>query len=743
MLSIDQARYRVRVHLTHHAMTVFAFALFGVSAASAEWTSWRGPYQNGVSDATGLVESWSVEGENLIWRKDFIGRSTPVVMNGRVFAQGRGGDGPTRRELVAAFDAATGDQLWEVEISTALTTVPYNRAGWSSLVGDPETGYIYAQGIAGPLLCLDADGNIVWRKALYQELGRFSGYGGRTHTPTLDEDRLIVSVINSTWGKMGPPRHRYYAFDKRTGEVLWHSTPGSGPEDLNTTSNGVVAVVGGQRLFISGNADGNIYALKARTGELVWTFELSKRGINSSPVMLDETTVLVGHSEENLDEATLGRTVAIDATGTGNVTKTHEKWRREFSMGFPSPLVQGGVAYVMDNSANLIAVSSETGETLWEHNLGTVGKSAPMWSEGKIYVTEVNGNFHILRASAEGVEVLDHDNITMPDTGRYAEIYGSPAPSYGRVFFTTEEGIYSIGDKSKEMVAEPAETVSLGQEQTGSQNATILKVVPGDITLDAGANQGFRVMAFNEVGRAVDVPSGLSWSLDGLQGSLGSDGGFSTAGDAPPQAGEIVVKAGDLEARARVRTFPPLPWGEDFESVQGRGRSWWLGAGRYQVSELDGSKVLEKPPADQGLLRSKLLIGPSDLSNYTIQAEMRGGQERRRKTDGGLINSGYELDLQGVGQKLQIRSWAAVLRMAETIPFEWEMDKWYVLKLRVDTDEEKALVRGKVWPKGEPEPDEWTITAEDPLPVRFGAPGIQAYSPASIYFDNVTITVNQ
>ena len=721
-----------------------ASTLLCVSAAAhAEWTNWRGPYQNGVSDATGLVESWSAEGENLIWRKDFIGRSTPVVMNGRVFVQGRGGDGPTRRELVAAFDAATGDQLWEVELSTALTTVPYNRAGWSSPVGDPETGHIYVQAIAGPLVCLDADGNVVWRRALYQELGRFSGYGGRTHTPTLDEDRLIVNVINGTWGNMGAPRHRYYAFDKRTGDVLWHSTPGGNVYDRNTTSNGIVAVVDGQRLFIAGNADGHIYALKARTGELVWGFELSKRGINSSPVMLDASTVLVGHSEENIDEATLGRTVAIDATGSGDVTKTHEKWRRDIKMGFPSPLVHGGVAYVMDNSANLIALSAESGETLWEHNLGTVGKAAPMWSEGKIYVTEVNGYFHILRASADGVEQLDRDNITMPDTGRYAEIYGSPAPSYGRIFFTTEEGLYSIGDKSRAIEITPAPTVDLGEEKAGGSSATILKVVPGDITLDAGESRDFRVMAFNETGREVDVPSDISWSLDGIEGSLQSSGRFSSESGSAPQAGEIVVKAGDLSASARVRTFPALPWADDFEDVQGRGRNFWIGAGRYQVSDLDGNKVLEKPPAERGLLRSKLLIGPDDLSNYTIQAEMRGGQVRRRKTDGGLINSGYELDLQGVGQKLQIRTWAAVLRMAKTIPFEWEMERWYVLKLRVDSDDDRALVRGKVWPKGEPEPEEWTITAEDPLPVRSGAPGIQAYSPASIYFDNVKVTVNQ
>ena len=95
---------------------------------------------------------------------------------------------------------------------------------------------------------------------------------------------------------------------------------------MNTQSVGVVGVVNGQRVWIDGNADGHIYALKVRTGEKVWNFHLSKRGINVSPVFVNDT-VYIAHSEENIDENTMGRLVAIDATGTGEVTATHERWR--------------------------------------------------------------------------------------------------------------------------------------------------------------------------------------------------------------------------------------------------------------------------------------------------------------------------------------------------------------------------------------------------------------------------------
>ena len=47
-----------------------------------DWPSWRGRGHDGVSNETGLVSSWSPEGENLIWFQPYIGRSTPAVFDG-------------------------------------------------------------------------------------------------------------------------------------------------------------------------------------------------------------------------------------------------------------------------------------------------------------------------------------------------------------------------------------------------------------------------------------------------------------------------------------------------------------------------------------------------------------------------------------------------------------------------------------------------------------------------------------
>ena len=174
-------------------------------AEAQDWPSWRGRQQTGVSELTGLPSNWSPEGENLAWFQPYIARSTPAVFDGRVCANGRTGEDVARKETVTCWDAEDGTMLWEHAFSVLNTTVPFNRVGWGNVTGDPETGYLYALNVDGHLHAFDRDGAIAWSWRLHEDLGRASGYGGRTSTPIIDEDRLILSVIGSIWGDLGGP----------------------------------------------------------------------------------------------------------------------------------------------------------------------------------------------------------------------------------------------------------------------------------------------------------------------------------------------------------------------------------------------------------------------------------------------------------------------------------------------------------------------------------------------------------
>ena len=704
------------------------------------WPGWRGPFQNGTAGGTGLVEAWTPGGPGQAWRAAFTGRSTPVVLDGRVFVMGRAGRGVTAQEQVAAFDATTGELLWEDRFNVFHTTIPFNRVGWASLAVDPQTGRLYAHGVQGLLRCYSRDGELLWEHSLTEEFGRISGYGGRVQTPVVAGGLVILNFLSSGWGAHGVPRDRYFAFDKHTGEVVWVSAPGGRPLDT-TYSTPVVADIGGQRLVVAGNADGSVYAMRLATGEKVWGFRLSRRGLNAA-VVVGGDRVYASHGEENVDGNTMGRVVCIDGRGQGDVTATHELWRYDALCGYASPALAGGVLYLIDNSGNLHALDAASGRRRWRHNLGTVGRGSPVVADGKLYATTVNGRFHILRPGEAGGELLDSDQVLAADGGP-AEIFGSPAVAQGRVYFTTDDGLYCLGDGSRP--EDPPQAP--GPEAGPPGEAAGLRLVPAESVVEPGGSVRFEARLVDAMGRSAGAVEGGTWSTEGLAGTLRE--GVFTADPGPDHGGVVTLAAGGFTAGARVRVLTRGPWKLDFEAAGAleedrAAPAHWIGSagGRFLLRRVEGGNLLHKPLARRGLQRSNVYLGPADLSGYTIQASMMGATRRRNLPDMGLIAQRYTLDLMGNHQQLQVRSWASDLRMAASVPFSWESGVWYTMKMRVDLESEGAAVRGKVWRRKDPEPAGWTIEAPDPLPNRQGAPGLYGHSAAEIYYDDVTLEID-
>jgi hypothetical protein len=114
-----------------------------------------------------------------------------------------------------------------------------------------------------------------------------------------------------------------------------------------------------------------------------------------------------------------------------------------------------------------------------------------------------------------------------------------------------------------------------------------------------------------------------------------------------------------------------------------------------------------------------------------------------------VIAQRYTLDMLGVNQELQVRTWPPQVRthFNKTIPFKWNPNSWYTVKFQATTEgsDDKALVtvRGKVWPRGEKEPSQWTIEAVDETPNLVGSPGLYGDATnAEIHIDNIRVTHN-
>jgi outer membrane protein assembly factor BamB len=718
------------------------------SLAVADWPHWRGGDQHGTSPEKELPSSWSKEGQNMLWHAPVGCRSTPLVLNDRVYMIGRVGEDEHRQERVVALDLDTGRIVWEHRFSVFLTDVVHHRLGWANLAADPTSGNVYAHGVQGLMFCFDKDGEVVWQRSLTEELGRISGYGGRTNSPIIEGDQVIINSLTSSWGKHGPGAHRFFGMDKHTGAILWIAAAGETPRDT-TYSVPVTATLDGARILFTGLADGSIAALRPLTGETVWRLPLSERGIMSS-VLYHEGRVYAVHGNANVDSNIMGRLVCLDAR-TGR-----ELWRVDGLAGhYSTPALHDDLLFVASDAANLHCVDIRSGKVLWTFNYGNEAKGSPVYADGKIYVGDVPGGWRILEVTREDCKLLSEQQFVKA-SGAPDEVYATAAVAHGRVILSTLNETYCISTKSSNYRS-PAPTVVFGPSQPLTPGETArIQVGPAEVVVAPGEHVKFRTRGFDEKGRATGTVE-ASYAIDGLAGDIRADGTF-TAGGMRIQAGHVKATSGPFSATARVRIVPPLPYHEDFEWLEpGIAPPGWITSKvKCQVTDHEGQRVLRKladrpaPP----FARLRCYIMPPVAAGYTVRSDMLGVPKKNRfLPDMGLINSGYLLILTGTSERsrlLRLVSWSPVPRIIREVAFPWEGDTWYSTKLSTDIRGARGVVRAKVWPRGQAEPSEWSLTMDDPCPNPGGSPGLYAYSVGitskskgtEVLFDNVAITPN-
>jgi hypothetical protein len=282
-----------------------------------------------------------------------------------------------------------------------------------------------------------------------------------------------------------------------------------------------------------------------------------------------------------------------------------------------------------------------------------------------------------------------------------------------------------------------------GGKYAASGPVAHVQIFPYESLLTPGAKQNFRLKLFDAKGNLIreEKPGAATWAVDQLNGTVGASGDYVAGKE--NSAGFVKATVGGVTGQARVRVIAPLPWTFDFESAASEAApAWWTGSpGKVFQRTVEGAgKVLVRPRDETVGRRAKVLMGPATLKGYTIEADVRGTEARRQRGDIGIINQRYALVLFGNGQKLELHPWQAADEMTVRMPFKWEPNKWYRMKLRVDNRlDGTALVRGKVWPTGEAEPQAWTIEKTDKIAHMEGSPGLYGDGISEVYFDNVSV----
>jgi outer membrane protein assembly factor BamB len=113
-------------------------------------------------------------------------------------------------------------------------------------------------------------------------------------------------------------------------------------------------------------------------------------------------------------------------------------WRyKKGAPQMPSPLLVGSEIYMVSDKGVATCLDAKTGELVWTDRLGGNFSSSPLFVDGRIYVSNREGETFVLAPGKE-FKLLAKNQLE-------GAIMASPAAVDGALFVRTDKAIYKIG----------------------------------------------------------------------------------------------------------------------------------------------------------------------------------------------------------------------------------------------------------------------------------------------------------
>ena len=330
------------------------FAPAGVAGEStSDWPQWGGVGRDFHAASTELASSWPASGPRVLWRRDLgEGNSAIAAVGDRLYTMYRDDD----REVVVALDRETGETAWEVGWETPLWEGFYGEYGpgphTTPLVAD---GRLYATGIAGRLVCLDAaTGREFWHRELWagvdlstKEFG--PAQLGYSASPLLHDGRLVVLGGDAARGVM--------ALDPQSGDVLWTT------EGLEPAFASPIAIRVGDREQIVAFVAHEVAGLDPQTGAILW-----RAPHETSYLVNAMTPVWDGRDTLFLSSAYDSGSRALRLSVAGGKPTVSEIWSsKRIEVHHQSAVLLGGRVYASSGDfgpAFLVVFEPDSGEVV-------------------------------------------------------------------------------------------------------------------------------------------------------------------------------------------------------------------------------------------------------------------------------------------------------------------------------------------------------------------------------------------
>lgn len=360
----------------------FAVALSAVFASpasaqdrSADWPQFRGLDRDGTSPASGLAIPWPEEGPKVVWRRPIgSGFSGLAVSAGKLYTMFTS-DG---REIAAAFDSATGKELWRKEIGPVFESEFGHGPRSTPTVGSELAYYL---GGNGRLVALaNGDGGLRWEVDLPRDFRSVPPMHGYSTAPILDGDHVIVE-IGGGQGKA------FAAFDAASGKLDWTAGDGS----ASYTSPIAISLFG-ERHLVSLDSQ-HVYGFSPQ-GAVLWQHPL--RGGIAMPLHIPPDRLFISDGRAGA--------VLVKVVRKGDEISAEEVWSStEMKNHFNSSVVHDGYVFGFDNST-LKAISLEDGSRAWAER--GLGRGSLILVDGYLLVLAERGELVVARASGGSFDAI-------------------------------------------------------------------------------------------------------------------------------------------------------------------------------------------------------------------------------------------------------------------------------------------------------------------------------------------------
>jgi outer membrane protein assembly factor BamB len=402
------------------AATVGCCLLFSLATQASDWPRFRGSTGLGYTTATNLPLTWNAKSNvNIAWRaalpKSDNPYSSPIVSSGRVFVTSALNN-PIEHHVLC-FSASDGKLLWDTKVEPGPWILKDLRGGYGAPTPCADGKNVFVVFGSAVIASLDFDGKMVWRKEL--EKHNFDVALGSS--PILYKDAVILDCDQNN------KTSSFIGFDKANGAIKWEEKR---PKAIYAHSTPAIVTVNGKpQMLVSAN--GAIQSLNPDNGEMIWW--CSAPGDASSPAF--------AHNLVFADSGRGGKAVCVDATGAGDVTKTHLKWTYpQIPEGLSSAIIYGDFVYRTHNPETLKCIRLSTGELIFNERLPGISTWASPFAtpDERIYFASA-GKSYVLKAS-DKLEVLATNDIG-------EESRASAAVADGKIFLRGGKNLYCVGKK--------------------------------------------------------------------------------------------------------------------------------------------------------------------------------------------------------------------------------------------------------------------------------------------------------